>query len=270
MNLSIRIHTLLTILLTISLAVISFYGAFDLSTYERDATSIAVQGIGQDFVDLFLIVPVLVISLIFTLRSSIIGLFIHSGISLYIVYSFFIYCFGVHFNNLFLWYCAVLGLSFYTFIIDIRLLSLIENRRESSRKFPVKSTAIYFLVIAVMFYTLWLKDIIPAIATDGVPTTVSDYRLLVNPVHVLDIALVLPGLIIAAFLLLRKKRYAFLLAPVLLIFIILMAIALIGMVIAMLFKGVSDESSVAAIFTLLAVAGIVLLIPGLKSFKRYE
>jgi len=55
---------LLSTLMAAALAVVSFFGAFDASTYERDAASMAAQGAGQDLVDLVLVVPLLVISLV--------------------------------------------------------------------------------------------------------------------------------------------------------------------------------------------------------------
>ena len=252
-----KIITILSVLLAIALAIVSFYGVFDASTYQRDAESIAVQGIGQDIVDLFLVVPVLIISLYFARKSAEKALMIHSGTVLYIVYSFVIYCFGVHFNNLFLWYCAVLGLSFYTFIVDIRLLNSLEINPQ--KNYPLKTMAFYFLIIALMFYGLWLKDVIPAIINNSLPVSVRDYNLLVNPVHVLDIALVLPGLVITAVLLLKKSKKGILFAPVFLVFIVLMAVALIAMVIMLKMKSLTDDSSVAGIFSILAVAGLILL-----------
>jgi hypothetical protein len=46
-----RIIIVLSVLLAISLALVSYYGAFVPSTYERDAASMAAQGMGQDIVD---------------------------------------------------------------------------------------------------------------------------------------------------------------------------------------------------------------------------
>ena len=74
---------------------------------------------GQDIVDLFIVVPLLILSLVFVRKGKVNSYFIFSGILFYILYSFFIYSFGVHFNNLFLLYCLTLGTSLYTFIIMV-------------------------------------------------------------------------------------------------------------------------------------------------------
>lgn len=126
---------------------------------------------------------------------------------------------------------------------------------------------LFLLFIAVMFYLLWFKDIIPAIVNNSVPESVSNYNLLVNPVHVIDIAFALPGLIITAILLLKKHHLGYILAPISLVFIINLAIALTGMVIMVKVRGISDDTSVAAIFIILAVISFVFLIFFLRRLK---
>ncbi len=114
---NLRILRILTIPLAISLIIVSIAGAFLPGTYERDAASMAAQGMGQDMVDLFLVVPLLLITLFYSARGSRVATLIYGGILFYIMYSFIIYCFGVHFNRFFLLYCATLGLSLYAFIV---------------------------------------------------------------------------------------------------------------------------------------------------------
>jgi len=262
-----KLITSLTILLGASLAVVSFYGGFVPWVYERETASMAAQGKGQDIVDLFLVVPLLIVSLIFLLRKSRIAIFIFSGTILYILYSFFIYSFGVHFNNLFLLYCLTLGLSLYTFILIMSEFTKKDVENWFSDGVPVRSTGVYFILVAVLFYMLWFKDVLPAIVNDSVPKSVSDYDLLVNPVHVLDMAVMLPALIIAAALLMRRRRLGFILAPVLLVFLIILATALVGMLIMLKANGISEEASVAGIFVVLAVVSGSFLFLFLKKVK---
>ncbi len=259
---------ILTIILASLLAVASYFGAFVTSTYERDAVSMAAQGIGQDFVDLFLIVPLLLIVLPFLKNVSRVILLIHAGTAFYVLYSFIIYAFGVHFNRLFLLYCFILGLSLYLFIYLIKLLSDLDVHDWFMDKMPVRSISSFLILIAVMFYLLWFKDIIPAIFNNTVPKSVSDYNLLVNPVHVIDIAFALPGLLITAILLIKKHKLGYIFTAVALEFIILLTIALIGMVVSLKLKGISDDISIAFIFTGLSVIGVVFFLLFIKNIKR--
>jgi hypothetical protein len=261
------IITILTILLAISLTIVSCYGAFVTTTYARETPSMAAQGIGQDMADLFFVVPLLLISLVFIRRNNIVAFYIFGGTLFYILYSFVIYSFGVHFNSLFLLYCLTLGLSLYAFILFMNMAGSLNVRDWFHEKMPTGITGIYLLLISMMFYFLWLKEIVPALLTNTIPKSVSDYRLLVNPVHVIDLAVALPGLIIASVLLMKKHRLGYLLAPVALVFIILMAIALAVMVLAMKYKGINEDASVAVIFIVIACISLVFLF---SFFRRLQ
>jgi hypothetical protein len=248
-----------------SLAVVSIFGAFDAVTYERDTPSMAAQGAGQDLVDLVFVVPLLVISLIFMLRNSRIASFIFSGTVFYLLYSFCIYAFGVHFNKFFLLYCLILGCSLYLFIIVILNLAKMDVQDWFGKKVPIRLTGVYLLLISALFYMLWLKDIIPAVLKNTIPKNVSDYNLLVNPVHVLDLSIALPGLVLTSVLLMKKRKLGYILAPVLLVFVIILTIALAGMVMMTKARGITEDLSIAIIFTVLAVISIVLLYLFLKN-----
>ena len=264
----IKLITTLTIILSISLAIVSYFGAFISSTYSRDSISMGVQGMGQDIVDLFIVVPLLILSLIFVRKGKVNSYFIFSGLLFYILYSFVIYSFGVHFNNLFLLYCLTLGTSLYAFIIMVVQLTKLDIQNLFSDNTPTKSISIFLLIIAAMFYMLWLKDIVPAILHNSVPSEVGENSLQVNPVHVLDISIALPGLIITAALLLKKQKLGFIFTPVFLVFIIILAIALIGMVLMLKLKGLNNDISVSIIFSLLAIISSIFLIKYFKSIKN--
>ena len=265
-----KVIIILSTVMASALAIVSFFGAFDAATYERDAASMAAQGAGQDVVDLIFVVPLLVLSLIFMLRNSRIASFIFGGTVFYILYSFCIYAFGVHFNTFFLLYCLILGSSLYLFILVILELSRMDVQNWFGENVPTKSTGVFLLLIAAFFYVLWLKDVIPAIFENTIPKAVSEYNLLVNPVHVLDLAIALPGLVLTAVLLVKKRRLGYILTPVLLVFIIILAVALAGMVIMTKIRGVAEEMSIAVIFIVLAGIGIVFLYLFLKNITAVK
>ena len=256
---------ILSTVIVAALSIVSFFGAFDASTYERDAASMAAQGAGQDLVDLVFVVPLLIFSSIFMLRNSRIALFIFGGTIFYILYSFCIYTFGLHFNKFFLLYCLILGSSLYSFILVILELTRMDVQNWFSKKVPIQLTGVYLLLISALFYMLWFKDIIPAVLKNTIPKNVSDYNLLVNPVHVLDLSIAFPGFVLTAVLLIKKRRLGYILAPVLLVFIIILTVALAGMVMMTKVRGITEDMSIAFIFIVLAVISIVFLYLFLKN-----
>jgi hypothetical protein len=263
----VKIITMLSLVLALSLAIVSYNGAFVKETYVHETPSMAAQGMGQDVVDLFIVLPLLLFSLLFVRRNKKVAYFIFGGTLFYLLYSFVIYSLGVHFNNLFLWYCLTLGLSLYTFIIMITELNRMEVEIWFNQKLPVRVIAGYLIIVAILFYLIWFKDIVPAVLSSTIPKSISDYNLLVNPVHVIDISFVLPGLIITAIFLIRKLRLGFIFAPIVLVFILLMALALIGMLVMLKVKGIAEETSIVGIFITLAIINTVFLWIFFKNFK---
>ncbi len=257
----------LTVILSLFLSIVSFSGGFIESIYQREASSIAVQGIGQDIFDLFIVVPLLLISMFFTTKEKRIALFIFAGTVFYIMYSFFIYSFGIHFNQLFVFYCFTLGSSFYLFIMLITEMTYMDIARWFEDKTPVRSTASFLLLIAALFNFLWFSEIIPAVINNTIPKSVSSYNLLVNPVHVLDLSFVLPGLIITSILLIKKRKTGFIFAPLLLIFTVLLSLALISMAVMLNIRNVTEDFSLVIIFGVIAVISVIFLFILLRRMK---
>ncbi|GAB4368073.1 MAG: hypothetical protein Kow0042_09040 [Calditrichia bacterium] len=260
MNSPNKILIILSSVLVIGLAVASYFGAFDADTYIRETPSLAVQGVAQDLVNLFLVVPLLILSLYFSAKGNRFAFFILGGTVLYVLYSYFIYTFGIHFNKLFLVYCLTLGTAFYAFILIVLDLARMQFPVKSTEQLPLRFMGVFLLIVAFMFYSLWLKEIVPAILQDTLPPSVSDYNLLVNPVHVLDTAILLPALIVTAILLFKKKPFGLILAPMLLVFIIILAIALVAMVIMLKIKGLEEDISAGVIFIALAFISFIFLL----------
>ncbi len=252
-----KILRILTIILALLLTVVSVAGAFLPGTYARDSASMAAQGTGQDLVDLFLGVPLLLVSFFYAARGNRTATLVYAGILFYIMYSFIIYCFGVWFNRFFLLYCATLGVSLYSFILVMSGL----GRADVSSWFrgaPVKGVSVYIFFVALVFYALWLKAIIPAIVTNSVPPEVSDYNLPVNPVHVIDLVFALPGLVIGSVLLWQGRGMGYIIASVSLVFMIFLTLALVAMVVMLVKRDISEDLTVAIVFAVLSVASTVV------------
>jgi hypothetical protein len=257
---------ILTILLAVSLTIVSVAGAFFPETYARDSASLGAQGVGQDLVDLFGAVPLLLLSFFYTAKGKRVFTLIYGGTLFYILYSYIIYCFGIHFNRFFLLYCLTLSLSLYSFILLFS--DLMKQRVEDwFERAPVKMVSAYIIVVAIIFYALWLKSIVPAVIHNTVPKDVSDYDLLVNPVHVTDLVFALPGLIIGAILIRRKQGLGYIIASIAIVFMVLLTLALAAMVLVLLVRGISEDFTVAIVFGGLSVSSIIF---SLLLFRRVK
>lgn len=257
---------IITILLALCLAVVSFAGAFLPDTYARDSVSMAAQGLGQDLVNLFLAVPLLIVTFIYASKGKRIARLLYAGILFYILYSFIIYCFGVHFNRFFLLYCLTLALSLYAFILVMSGL----GKEDVALWFgfqPAKGVSIYIFFVALVFYGLWLKSIVPAIISDSVPLDVTENDFLVNPVHVIDLAFALPGLILGSILLWRRKGMGYVIASVAMVFMVFLTIALAAMVVMLVLKDISEDFTIAVVFGILSVLSLFFSVVLFRKIK---
>ena len=246
--------------------VVSCVGLFTPDFYSAETLNWQAQSTGQDMIDLLLIAPCLLISSVFASRNIRTATLIWGGIALYLTYTFALYCFDIHFNKLFVLYCLCLGLSFYSLVYFL----LTNYKEDLSRHFGNKSInrfiGIYFLVTAVMFYFLWISEIVPSIIQKTIPKSVSDAGLFTNGVHVIDLAVILPAIFISGIFLLKRILLGYILAPILLTFFILMNITIGTLVAVMKIKGLEADLFLTVMMGVLALISLVLLIKYLRSF----
>jgi hypothetical protein len=263
---NIRASAILSWLLLVVTVVISLMGLLRESTYARETFNWRTQGEGQDYVDLFLLSPALLLCVFLSGRGKRLATFFHGGILLFFVYTYVIYAFAVHFNQLFLFYCAGLGLSVYALVAWFSENASVapgwfDTKR--STKFP----SIFLLVNGLLFYLLWLKEDLPAVWNGTVPADLSAGQFFTNPVHVLDLSLLLPAFLYAGHQLYRKRPAGYLLAPTILCFSISMAANVGFLAWYMAFKRVTPPNPVPFIFggLILVTAGVLAyVIRGLK------
>ncbi len=260
-------RVILTLPLTAFTVIASCVGLFTPDFYSTETLNWQAQSVSQDFIDLVLIAPCLLITSILAGRNNKIAILIWGGVTLYLTYTFVIYCFDIHFNKLFILYCFCLGLSFYSLIYFLITEYKEKSKRLVENKTMIKIIGIYLLVIAVIFYVLWLSEIVPAIIHNTIPKSLVEVGLFTNGVHVIDLSIFLPGIFIAGILLLKRKSSGFLLTPVFLTFFVLMDITIGVLPIAMKMKGVQSDLRFTAIMSVFTAVTLVLLIWYMKSIK---
>jgi hypothetical protein len=123
-----------------------------------------------------------------------------------------------------------------------------------------KITGIYFVFISLLFYFLWLSEIVPASLHDTAPESLQSAGLFTNPVQVLDIVFVLPGILFTGILLLRKKVLGTFFAPIILTFLLLMEITIGGLILILWQSKLESHSGVAWFVFVLAAFNLVLVL----------
>jgi len=244
-------------------------GLFLKNTYAKETTSYALQSVGQD-IENVVAAATLLLTIYFISKGSVKAFLVWMGVLLALIYSYVIYAFAVHFNSLFLVYVAILGLSFYTLVGSLIYLHLEDLQPSFAGNSKTRLVSVFLLVVAILFYLQWLSEDIPALLMGKIPQSVVENGLLTNPVHVLDMGLLLPAMIITSILLWRRKLLGYILAIPLLVFSILTGIGILAIFVAMSMNGMPTNLAVELLFAIIIVLSLVLCWLYVREVKEPE
>lgn len=269
MNESIR-HTnvwlWLTFPIAILLAIASAGGVFISGLY-RDNPYFVAQAVGQDFISLAVVLPTLIVTAFLASRGSSRARLVWLGGLVYLVYTYVVAAFDNNFNSLFLVYVALLGCSLYALIGGLLTANMPGIKECFTEKSPIKAISVYLAVLAILFYFLWLSEIVPALVAGEIPQSIQNNGTPTNAVHVLDMAWILPAFGITAVSLWHKQALGYTLAGALLSYGVLLILAILSMVVSMLREGYPVAVPQVAIFGILFAISLGMLIWYLKGMK---
>jgi len=225
--------------------------------YVQETASWAAQGTGQDIVNLAIVLPAMLIALYAAFAGSLRAVLVLLGLLVYVVYSYVLYAFFVHFNLLFPIYVATLGTSLWALVgivLDVRN----ERVQELFEGKTGRAQSIYLMVSGLLFGVLWVSNIAASIVSGNTPRELVDAGLPVNPVHVLDLDVVLPAMIAASILLWKRDPRGWLWAVPLVTFAGAMGSAIVGMMAVMKTAGLPVSAAVAAAMAVSASLALYL------------
>jgi hypothetical protein len=249
-----RLASALSLPLAVLLALAAAGGIFVPAVYAREAPLWAAQGMGQDWVDLVLVAPLVAITAGLAWRGSHVAALLLAGALAYALYSLVLYAFFVHFGPLFPVYTAALGLAFYALVTLAFALAADGPAARFGPRAPARTVGAFTAAIGAAFYPLWLAEVVPALASGSIPKSVIEAGLVTNPVHVLDLGVVLPAFVAGGLALFARRPLGWWLGPTMLGFSALMATALAAMAVSMNARGFGAGSPPLLLFVALALA----------------
>jgi hypothetical protein len=247
---------------TIRGQTITIYGK---GLYEHMSAEVAIQGIAQDYVTLFIGIPMLLIALYFARKDSIRGRFLLAGSLGYFLVTYLFYLIMGMFNALFLVYAFLLGTTFFAFVLTLLSFDLDELPKLFGKKTPAKFSGGFLLFNTFAIAFLWLGIVVPPLLDGSIfPKEVEHYTTLI--VQGMDLGLLLPLAFVSGLLLIRKTRFGYLLGPTYLVFLSLLMTALTGKIIAMGLAGYNIIPVIFIIptFTIVATVCSILLLGNIK------
>ena len=216
-----------------ALLTIAAGGGVFFSDLYRDNPYYVAQALGQDLVSLAVVLPTLAFAAHGARRGSHGARMVWLGGLVYLVYTYVIAALVNKYNPLFLVYIALLGFSLYALVGGALSTNLSAIKSSFTDKTPVKPVSIFLAVLAVLFYGVWLGELVPSLVAGTVPQSITINGTPSNAVHVLDMAWILPAFAIASVSLWRGQALGFALAGVLLSYGALLILAILSMVVSM-------------------------------------
>jgi hypothetical protein len=246
-------------LLCILVGFTSLYGfSFPEKIYVHETASWKIQSTAQDFVNLVIVLPVLA-SMVVLMKKNREGSYsIAAGILAYLAYTYIIYCFDIHFNALFILYCAILGLCIFSLLVLFKA-TVPEKKIHVAHQGLNRTIGIYLISLSVLFFFLWTREIISAQLNGTSPVSLDKTGLPTNPVHVLDLSIVLPVGFITGINLLRRKENGRLPIPALLTFFALMQATVGTLNLLMAHNGINVKAAITAFMYGMSVFSLLLL-----------
>jgi hypothetical protein len=237
---------------------------FGKGIYQDMSADVAIQGIAQDVVTMFIAIPFLLTALYFARKGSLKGRIMLSGSLLYFFLTYLFYLAMAMFNPLFLVYVLLLSASFFALILTLFSLYFESLSKYFHSRPPVKFLGGFLVFNAITIGSLWLQVVIPPLFNEVIPIDLDHYTTLI--VQGFDLALFLPISFISGVFLFKRAPIGYLLGSVYFVFLSLLMAALTGKIIGMALVGVNV---IPAIFIIPAI-NLTTILGSIIIFKNFN
>ena len=206
--------------------------------------------------------PLLIVSMYVASRGSIRARVVWLGAVSYFLYNSVMFIVGTPFNQLYLVYEAMLGLSIWSTVFVIRTIDLGSFRQRFSVSFPARAIALYMLAIVTLNTLVWLRGAVPGVLSSSPPAILEGTGLVTVPTYDQDFAFWLPLAAIAAIWMWRGQVWGHLITGAMLVYWIVEGV---GVAVDQWMGSAADPTSTVAsaaispVFLAIAVIGLVPL-----------
>jgi hypothetical protein len=205
--------------------------------YKHMSSDVAIQGIAQDYITLFVAVPLLLLSLYVARKGSLRGRLMLSGVLFYFMLTYLFYLTMAMYNVFFLGYVVLLSSGFFAVTLSLLSFDIKKIVSYFKPKLPVKLLGGFLIFNAILIGLLWLSVILPSLISGTNPVDLDHYTTLI--VQGLDLALFLPISFLSGYFLIKRKAIGYIFAPVYLVFLSILMTALSAKIIGMTLVGVN-------------------------------
>jgi hypothetical protein len=243
--------------LVIVLAVLAAAGGLLLPGVYRETAWVVPQNRGQDLVTLLalvVMVPVLRAAQRGSPRATLVWL----GLLGYLAYTYTGAAFAYGFNQLFLVYVALFGGTGAALIAGLSGIDAAALQRAFDERTPRRGVMAFLLIMAAVLCLLWFSQIIPFYTRGELPAMIVMAKTPTVFVYVLDLGVVVPLALLAAWWLSQLQAWGHVLAGFVLVKAATMGLALLAMTAFSLHAGLQIEMVLPAVWATLATVGLAM------------
>lgn len=224
---------------------------------------------GGDVITLTVAAPLLIISLIMSIRGSHRAEPVWIGMIVYTLYNYAYAAFGAAFNDAFLLHIALFSMSVFALACAIPNLDLAAIARTFRDAIGARTIGVFLVIVGAGQGGLWIFLVVRNAITGEVLHDIPVWGQ--HLVFALDLALLVPSLVLAGVLLARRRPFGFLLGTAMAVF---GAVYQLNLMVASVFQDRADVAGVQAFapeslfLTATFVAASVLLLLPRRSVTR--
>ena len=204
----------LSAIVAVLMAVVSTEGAFFSQMY-RDNPLIASTFHWQDYVTLFVALPLLIAGLLLEMRGSLRGRLVWVSMLGYAVYAYAFYCFAAAFNEFFLLYVAIFSASLFALLLSVPRMDVEAMGRRFGGAAAKWVAIVYMTLTAVGLGSLWIAMSLGFVFSGKVPGPIVTSGHPTSIVFALDLSIIVPAMIVASWLLISDRAWGWFLATIL-------------------------------------------------------
>jgi len=228
--------SLASALILITATAASLTGLFKSNLY-NDNSFVRAAWLANDWVTLVIVIPGLLMTMFFSKKHGIKAALVWLGLLSYFFYSYAFYLFGAVFNTMFLLYVLICFLSIFSMSGFFLILPI------SKITFGAKTTkwtTFFLLLLSVLLCLIEIPPCIQFISTGKIPELNLKTGHPTNIVYALDLTFIVPCMIIASVLNLKKNVWGGVISVMMLVKAATYGLVLISGSIILIQKGTAD------------------------------
>ncbi len=206
-----KVIFILSVIIVILMFIASIGGLLAGGLYQ-DNLQVRSAWLGNDLITLFLALPLLIASLVYSRKGSQRWQLVWFGMLLYTLYNYAFYLFGAAFNSFFLIYVALFTLALFALLLGLPYLDVRGVAAEFKASTPVIWLSGYMGLVSIILGVFHVVISLDYVFTGQIPEIVINVGHPTNLIAALDLSLVVSFGFLGAIWLWLKQPWGYVLA----------------------------------------------------------